>query len=280
MSYRTILLSLNDLDRNSVLLECAAKLAHDLDAHLQGLYVVPAVEILAGIGFEPVVLEEKRDLFRNAERSVRTSFEAVLEENGIRGTFDAVEASGPDITNHAIDRARHCDITIVSQPAKESALSVTDRGFVERVMLSSGRPTIVVPRTGKRTSLSADFIVVGWSGTREAARATFDSLPLLKRARKVQLFAVDPEKTHSYTRGVPDTELATTLARHGVNAVFDPISTGGREAGEVLLDVVSDSGAELLVMGAYGHSRISEMILGGATRTVLAGMSCPVLFSH
>jgi len=279
MSYKTILLSLNDLARNPVLLDGAAKLARDLDAHLQGLYVVPAIEIFAGIGFEPIVFEEKRDLFRKAERSVRASFEAVLEESDIRGAFEAVESSGPDITNHVIDRARRSDITIVSQPGKEGGLSVADRGFVERIVLSSGRPTIVVPRTGK-ASLSADLIIVGWSGTREAARAAFDSLPLLKRASKVQVLSVDPEKTSSYERGVPDTDLATVLSRHGIDAVFEPISAGGREAGDVLLDKVADSGAELLVMGAYGHSRISEMILGGATRTVLAGMSCPVLFSH
>lgn len=279
MPYKTILLSLNDLERNPALLEGAAKLARDLDAHLQAIYVVPAIEIFAGIGFEPIVFDEKRDLFKKAERSVRASFEAILKENGIGGAFEAVESSGPDITNHVIDRARRCDITIVSQHAKESGLTVADRGFVERIVLSSGRPTIVVPREGM-TSLSADLIIVGWSGTRESARAAFDSLPLLRRAREVRVLSADPEKTHSYTRGVPDTEIATTLSRHGVKAVFEPISTGGQEAGEVLLDKVADSGAELLVMGAYGHSRISEMILGGATRTVLANMSCPVLFSH
>lgn len=279
MTYRTILVSLNDLERNAVLLESAARLARDFDAHLQGIYVVPAVEVFAGIGFEPIVFEDKRDLFRKAERSVRASFETILKDNNFRGDFEAVEASGPDITNHVIDRARCSDITIVSQPDRESGLSTADRSFVERIVLSSGRPTIVVPRAGK-TSLRADQIIVGWSGTREAARAAFDSLPLLKRARKVQVTSVDPETTHSYARGVPETELAATLSRHGVNATFEPISTGGREAGEVLLTMVADGGADLLVMGAYGHSRISQMILGGATRTTLASMNCPVLFSH
>jgi nucleotide-binding universal stress UspA family protein len=136
-----------------------------------------------------------------------------------------------------------------------------------------------VPRNGK-TSLAADLITIGWNGKREAARAAFDSVPLLKSARKVHVVWVDPEKEYQHPGGLPGAQLAATLSRHGINAEIAPISTGGREAGETLLTVVADSGAELLVMGAYGHSRLSEMILGGATKSVLRGMKCPVLFSH
>lgn len=279
MPFKTILVSLNDLERNTALLDSAARLARDHDAHLQGIYVIPAIEIYATVGLAPMVLEERRELFKRAERAVRMSFETVLGDMGIRGTFEAVDSASPDITNDVIDRARRSDITIISQPSEESSLSASGRSFVERILLSTGRPTIVIPRTGK-ASMTADLAIVGWSGTREGARAAFDSIPLLKNTKKVRVVWVDPEKTHPYTRGAPEAELAMTLSRHGINAVFEPITTEGEEAGEVLLSAVADSGAELLVMGAYGRSRISEMILGGATRTVLSDMRCPVLFSH
>lgn len=279
MPYKTILVSLNDLAHNLPLLHGAAKLARDHDAHLQGIYVIPAIEIYAGIGFEPIILEERRESFRRAERGVRRSFETILDDAGIRGAFEAVDSASPDITDHVIDRARRSDITIISQPSEDSGLSGTDRSFAERLLLSSGRPTIVVPRTDK-PYMPVDQAIVGWSGTREAARAVFDSIPLLKSAGKVTVVWVDPERAHPYTRGAPEIELATALSRHGINAAFEPISTGGQEAGEVLLKAVADCGAQLLVMGAYGHYRLSEMILGGATRTVLGGMTCPVLFSH
>lgn len=275
MSYKTILVSLSDLERNAALLDSAARLARALDAHLDGLYTIPAVQIYAGIGLEPVILEDIREMFRKAERSVRASFEAALKENGIRGAFEAVDSPSPDITDHVIDRARRSDVTVISQPAEDSDA----RRSAERIVLASGRPTIVLPQTGK-TGLTADLAIVGWSGTREGARAAFDAVPLLKNASKVEIVWANPEKSLSYTRGLPDSGLANALSRHGVNADFAPVSTADGDAGQTLLDVVAKRGAGFLVMGAYGHSRFSEMILGGATRTVLQGMRCPVLFSH
>lgn len=275
MSYKTILVSLSDLERNAALLDSAARLARALDAHLDGLYTIPAVQIYAGIGLEPVILEDIREMFRKAERSVRASFETTLKNNGLRGTFEAVDSPSPDITDQVIDRARRSDVVIISQPAEDS----NERRSAERIMLSAGRPTIVLPQTGK-TSLEAGLAIVGWSGTREAARAAFDALPLLRSAGKVEVVWVNPQKDLPYERGLPDNGLTNALSRHGINAAFTPISVEHGGAGEALLKVVADRGADLLVMGAYGHSRLSEMILGGATRAVLKDMHCPVLFSH
>jgi nucleotide-binding universal stress UspA family protein len=279
MTYKTILVSLNDLQRNQPLLESAAGLARDMNAHLRGIYVIPAVEIYGSLGFEPIIFEGNRELFTDAEKSVRLAFDSARESFGVRGDVIVIDSTSPDITDHVIAHARSGDITVINQPPEGSALSVVGRGFVERVLLSTGRPALVLPRKG-RTSLAADLIVVGWSGTREAARAAFDSVPLLKRAKKVEIVWVDPEQNYPHPGSLPGGELATTLSQRGVNAEIKPISTGGGEAGEALLTAVADSGAELLVMGAYGHSRISEMVLGGATKSVLKGMNCPVLFSH
>jgi nucleotide-binding universal stress UspA family protein len=279
MSYKTILVSLNDLGRNQLLLNSAAGMARSFGAFLLGVYIVPAIEVYATFGLEPVIFEGNRDLFRNAEKSVRATFDSILKDTGLHGDIKVIDSTSPAIAAEVIGCARRSDITIVNQPSENTAPSVVGRDFVERVLLSTGRPTLVLPRSG-RTDLAVNLAVIGWSGKREAARAVFDSLPLLQRARKVKVVWVDPEMEYPHPGGRPGAELAETLARHGIDATVEPISTGGREAGETLLTAVADSGAELLVMGAYGHSRLSEMILGGATRSVLEGMKCPVLFSH
>ena len=281
MTYKTILVNLNDLERNETLLASATELAREFDAHLQALYVIPAIEIYGGIGFVdvPLVFEDNRELFQKAEKSVRNLFDAAAKSAGIRNSIEVIDSTGPDITGHVIDRARRSDIVIVNQPPAESNRSVAGREFIERILLSTGRPTLVLPRRG-RTSLAADFVIIGWNERREAARAVFDAIPLLRRAKSVRIVWVDPETEYPHPGSLPGAELATALDRHGINAVIEALSTGGREAGEALLTKIADSGAELLVMGAYGHSRLSELILGGATRSVLNGMKCPVLFSH
>jgi len=280
MTYKTILVSLNDLERNEALLTSAAELARKFDSHLQGLYVIPAIEVYAGTDFGmPVVFEGNRETYQKAEKSMRDLFDSVAQVAGVRSDFAVIDSIIPSITNHVIDYSRRSDIAIISQPPEKDGLSVTGRDFAEQILLSTGRPTLVLPRKG-RTSLAIELAIIGWSGRRESARAAFDSVPLLTGANEVRVVWVDPEKERPHPGGLPGADLATALSRHGVKAAIEPLSTGGREAGEALLTKISDSGADLLVMGAYGHSRLTELILGGATRSVLDGMKCPVLFSH
>jgi nucleotide-binding universal stress UspA family protein len=281
MAFKTILVSLNDIPRNAALLAVAANLAKDIDAHIVGLYIVPAVEIYGGDGIAtmPVVFEGRRDHFRNALASVKSAFEAALRKDGLRGHFEPMEASIPDITAVFIDHAHRADIAIVSQgDTSESAMLESD--FVERTTLSAGRPVLVIPRKGK-ADLSGDTAVVGWNGSREAARAAFDSVPLLRRVRDVRIVWVDPEAEFQSPGPLPGAEIAESLSRHGLKTVVEPLSTGGsKDAGKALLQKVGDEGAAFVVMGAYGHSRLREFVLGGATRSVLDMMSCPILFSH
>jgi nucleotide-binding universal stress UspA family protein len=279
VSYKTILVNLNDLQRNQTLLETATTLARDLSAHLRGIYVIPAVEMYGGIGLEPIIFEGNRQLFEEAEQAVRLAFDNARKHYDVRGDIIVSDSTNPDITGHVVDQARFADLVVIHQPPEVSTLSVVGQGFVERVLLSTGRPTLVLPRRGIIT-VAAGLAVVGWNGTREAARAAFDSVPLLRRAKKVEIIWVNPEKHYPHPGGMPGEELVTALSLHGVNAKIKPISTEEDDAGKALLTAVADCGAELLVMGAYGHSRLSEMILGGATKSVLRGMKCPVLFSH
>ena len=280
MAFKTILVCLNDIPRNAALLGAAASLARDFDAHIVGLYVVPAIEIYGGgIAAMPVVFDGRRDYFQNASAPTKDAFEVALRNEGLRGHFEQVDATISDITALLVEYARRVDLVIISQSGSaENAMLESDS--VERTVLSTGRPVLVIPREGK-AGLDGDVAIVGWNGSREAARAAFDSIPLLRRMRDVRIAWVDPEAEFHSPGPLPGAEIAESLSRHGIKVVVEPLSTGGsKDAGEALLQKVSDEGASLIVMGAYGHSRLREFILGGATRSVLDGMTCPVLFSH
>jgi nucleotide-binding universal stress UspA family protein len=143
------------------------------------------------------------------------------------------------------------------------------------VVMQVGRPVLLMP-PGKKTELKLDDVVLAWDNGREAARAAFDALPFLRLAKKVWIFGVDEAK-----RGFePEAEIAATLSRHKVKAEITHVSSDGMNTGETLFRAAKDHGAGLLVMGAYGHSRLSEFVFGGATRHVLRNLTMPVLMSH
>jgi len=143
--------------------------------------------------------------------------------------------------------------------------------------LGVGRPVLIVPRYGTFETVG-ERVLVAWNGSREATRAVHDALPLLKLASSVTVLSIDPE--HDTGDRIPGADIALHLARHGVAA--EGMSTVGLDisVGDLLLSRAADLGADLIVMGAYGHSRVRELVLGGATRHILQHMTVPVLMSH
>jgi nucleotide-binding universal stress UspA family protein len=189
-----------------------------------------------------------------------------------------VDAFDFHIASTVIEHCREMDFIIIGH-----SNSISDRAigsnFSEHVVISSGRPILVMPPNGHAV-FSTGLAIVGWNGSRESARAAFDSIPLLKQVDEVLIAWVSAETESSMSGETPPgAGLARTLARHDIDAKAVVLHSS-REAGEVLLERVESRGAGLLVMGAYGHSRLREFILGGATRSVLRGMKYPVLFSH
>jgi nucleotide-binding universal stress UspA family protein len=123
-------------------------------------------------------------------------------------------------------------------------------------------------------------VLVAWDGSREAARAVHDALPLLRRAREVSVLVADPERLATKIGEKPGADLAAHLARHGLPVRVEVVKSGGRPLGEILLAQVEEERADLLVMGGYAHARLRELVLGGTTRHVLTHASVPVLLSH
>ena len=280
MSYKTILVSLNEVGRLSELVAAAVTLARETGAHVSGLYVVPAVQVYPSVGFEaaPQVFEGNRSFFKENGARVKQAFEEAMRREGLSFDFHQVDAHTPVIADEVVASGRVADLVIVSTTNPEEITGV-ERDFVEQTVMALGRPVIVLPYKGKAT-VSLNEVIIGWDGGREAARATFDALPLLKKAGKVRVVRIDPQKDPSLRGSVAGADLAEALARHGVRAEAQGYPTDGQDEGQALMRCAEDSGAGLIVMGAYGHSRLAEFIFGGATRFVLNRLVCPVLMSH
>ena len=179
-------------------------------------------------------------------------------------------SNAPDLL---IQEARLRDLTIV--PAILEDLNY--QWYAESIIFGSGRPVLILPRRGGY-EFALDTVVIAWDGSRSAARAVADSLPVLQRVREIRVLTVVNEKQLSSES--PAAELARHLERHGIVAKPDHIDAAGRRIDEVLSSYLTSHQADFLVMGAYGHSRLREFILGGATRSMLLKPPLPVLLSH
>jgi len=162
--------------------------------------------------------------------------------------------------------ARYADLAIFGQLDPERAETEPTRQRPEHVAIASGRPVLIVPYAGRFDNVGRR-VLIAWSATREAARAVADAM-------------VDPREGVGGHGELPGADIALHLARHGVKAQIERTVSAGLPVGEVLLSRLADLGADLLVMGAYGHSRAREVLFGGATRSVLRSMTVPVLMSH
>ena len=170
--------------------------------------------------------------------------------------------------------ARRFDISVVGQASPERGAA--EELMIEGALFESGRPLIVVPYIQKQ-GLKLDRVILSWDGGRMAARAIADAMPLLARAKAVDLVIVTERGKNEEITGVT---MSEHLARHGVAAAVKRIAKGDIAVQDAILDYVADSGADLIVMGGYGHSRLREFILGGVTRSILKSMTVPVLMSH
>ncbi|MBX9465306.1 MAG: universal stress protein [Aquamicrobium sp.] len=252
----------------------AVDLARLLEAHLTGLVVETAVPM--PVAFHPysTELETQLKTRQNEVHSVAQSqleaFEAEAERAGISRQGIIVKVAEGN-THPAIDYARLRDLTVV--PFIDGSQSCTD--LVQALVFESGRPVMVMPE-GKQETFSLDRIVVAWDASRASVRAVGDAMPLLRLAKDVRVVTVNKDKV--LPENATGTELAAHLARNGVKVTLQDLDRGNETVGKTLDKVAAD--ADLLVMGAFGHSRIRDFFLGSATAHVLKNPLRPTLLSH
>jgi nucleotide-binding universal stress UspA family protein len=228
--------------------------------------------------FVPTNPEEIVDRIRaeavEAARPIEAAFRECLRRNGIEGEWRMVEGSPPGtVALHA----RYADLAIVGQPNRDEPQDA-DAVTVTTIM-TSGRPVLAVPFAGDFPTVG-ERVLVAWNASREAARALNDALPLLLNAKQVTVLAINPQRGVGGHGDVPAADIALHLARQGLKTEAAHTVAKDIADGEALLSYAADIGADLIVAGAYGHSRAREMVFGGVTRTLIAEMTAPVLFSH
>ena len=252
-------------------LAAAVAVAKAHDATLRGVCAValPPMPVYAEAPIGVELLEQELDRRRQEARRLESSFMDAAKRAAVAAEWRTVEA---DALTVALEHGRAADLAVLCQSDPDAGAAAND---VEELALALGRPVLVIPYVGAAGPIG-DHVLVAWNGSREATRAAHDAMPFLRRAKSVELVAVDLDEAQ-----LPALELMQAhLSRHGVKAKPHRIPSGGLGVGDVLLNLASDSGADLIVMGAYGHSRMRELVLGGATRTIVRRMTAAILFSH
>lgn len=279
MTYQTILVHLTDERRLSRVLGPAITLARRSGAHLAGLTVLPPVIVEPAFvpGGVVTIIDSHRKAYEKERARMRERFEAAVRDAGIRAEWQPIDCDETNVWQEVAKRGGSADLIIASEPDPSWTYSHMMEAPAE-VILHSGRPVLLIPLAGHHADLGRR-VIVAWNGKREAARAAHDALPLLRDADKVTVLWINPEDDMA-AGDVPGADLCTTLARHGVKCDAASVDEPGRDTGEILLSRARETGADLIVMGCYGHSRLKEFILGGATRRVLKDMTVPVLMSH
>jgi nucleotide-binding universal stress UspA family protein len=277
------LLHLDVSARSRIRLEHAAALGQRHGAHVTGICVIdlpppPLFYGDASLQVDPRTLQEVMTQMRTAATGEAAKVEALFRErlgrDGLSHEWRLVDGfAGETVALHA----RYADLVILGQPDPNADPGAS--GIPAPALLSSGRPVLLVPYAGDVATIG-ETVLVAWNASREAARAVNDALPLLREARAVTVLAVNPLGGIAGDGDVPAADIALHLARHGVKAEAAHTVAPEIPEGDAILDYAADIGADLIVAGGYGHSRMREFVFGGVTRSLLTEMTVPVFLSH
>jgi nucleotide-binding universal stress UspA family protein len=276
MSYKTILVHMNDSRRAEALLEPAIQLAIRYNSHLLGLHVyasLPAPPV--PLAYAASVLGTVAAQERKWDEDIASTFSRMTTHKPFVPEWHLLKVPHVDIASVVMEHGRAADLIVAGQTDPDWDLSPL-LDFPERLALESGRPVLVIPYVGRYPRIGRN-VVIAWKPGRESARAVFDALPLLKGAENVHILEIKRRDQHGLA---PDTSIAAALARHGIKPSIRTSVAPDISVGDELLSRLSDLDADLLVMGAYGHSRMRELVFGGVTRHIARHMTVPTLFSH
>lgn len=280
MTFKNILLHMDATERCQERLNVASQLALAQAATLTGLYVRPEL-------FYPLYAEGAYfpdDLLANFEKEEKEyceiteqKFRKYSDAQGVQNEWHSEQGSLASVVSK---HARYADLTVLGQGSTDDPKDLPDPFLSEDVVMLSGRPVLIIPNAGHFDSFGKR-IMICWNASREAVRAINDAMPLLQTADKVTVMVVNPEKHSSGDHGdIPSADIAHYLARHGINAEAASTNTNQTDVGGIILSRASDMDADMIVAGAYGHSRTREWILGGVTKTLIHEATVPTFVSH
>jgi len=278
MSYKTILVSAQPSPRAQQIVACASGIAVAEQAHLVGLASTGISELTyqcnAAAAGMPLLPQDMSGL-TEAARAALAGFSTAAARRGVSSCEERI--TDDNMTDSLVLQSRYCDLVVVGQADAGQAVM---GGVVlpQQLILHSPRPVLVIPGAGEFAHIGRRPLLA-WDGGMAASRAIEAALPLLRRATLTTLAVFNPTRVYAAHGPLPGADLARYLARHGVQVEVVARETTG-DIGEALLALAADTEADLLVMGCYGHTRFRELLLGGATRSVLNDMTLPVLMAR
>jgi len=278
MAIRDILVHMDDHESCKTRIAAAVDMAIRHDAHLTGLFVMPSAAIPGYMDVQvPLdLVQMHEDRMKEKAQSVEKIFDHATQPSGVSSEWRCLQGYAPDII---ADHGHYSDLIVIGQHDPAISLGAGNDEIPDHVVLSSGRPVLIIPNNfaggviGKR-------VIVGWDRGQMATRALHDALPVLQKADAVSIMMVNPKSRPGGVGHSPGADIAHHLARHGVSVEADHSVNEKIGVCEHLLSRAADMGADLIVTGAYGHSRWREIMMGGVTRELLNTMPYPILMSH
>lgn len=279
MSYKTILVHVDQSKHAAARIRIAAEIAVKENAHLIGAAMTGLSRFLyeeSALDLSRTVLANHVDLLQQRASEALVQCDRIAANTGVQ-SYEKRLLKDDDHGGLCL-QARYCDLVVLGQtdPDEASARALSD--LPEYLVLNSGRPVLIVPHAGKFETVG-DSVIVAWDGGMEATRAVSNALPLLRRAKNVVVVLFNPSSSADAHGEQPGADIALFLARHDIKVeVMQQATSIG--VGNALLSLAADLGTDLMVMGGYGHTRFREVLLGGVTQTILETMTVPVLMSH
>ena len=275
MAIKDILLHIDTSDRGASVSDFAVSLATEMGAHLTAagvvLEIVPPASFMGEYPYDIMAdaIEQARQAAEQSYRRIGSSAPAPVQTELV-----IIQAIAGQAREDFGRLARHFDLAVVGQGGDES--SGDDELMAEGALFGSGRPVFVVPNIHKGPAKLGKAMVC-WDGGLPSARAVAGSIDILKRAGKVEVVSIAGRNLPN--EELPGFNITRHLTRHGISATLKKLPAA-QDVGSTLLSYAADSGADFMVMGAYGHSRLREFVLGGTTRTILNSMTIPALMAH
>ena len=273
---KDILVTLPTGDAPSIALDYAVTVASNFDAHLTGVAFVQDLAAIASFdGATAAVLDRYRREVEAAAEGARVRFEETRQREGLSAESMLLTAAAVGIPELLARTARRFDLTILPQADPQGEGS--EKAMIEAVLLGSGRPILIVPYF-QEGGVKFERVLVCWDGSHNAARAIADAMPFLTRAKQVEVVTVETDgKADDSMAGL---YIAHHLSRHDVIVEVRNIVAHGQDVSLRIRSHAAQQSADLIVMGGYGHSRLREVVLGGATRDILESTVVPTLMSH
>lgn len=281
MSYKDLLVHLDDTDICAERVAAAVALAKREGARLTGIALAleSTISTYIGIDFPTSLTEAQQEIVQKSAQSAAAKFTAAAEEAGIEFLTRIISCPASKAPARLAFFARHADLTFVGQPNPSEKGKAFQESLLESVLHNSGRPVYVVPYIGRREA-KVRKAVIAWDGGKKAVRAVNDAIPLMKGRKEVIVLVVNPKTRDEGFGGKQGENLISHLERYDINATVATVVNPELPIDTSIQNYISDSGADLLIMGAFGHSRLREKAFGGVTDSILNQMIVPVLMSE